>query len=242
MTLTEYIRKRRLTKAAGDLTIGASIYDTALKYGYQNQASFTKSFRLMFGITPGILRKNGGNLIAFPPLHFNLTVTGVELNYSIRMIEGFQVIGWVQSFTLLDGVNFHDIPEFWEEKVQSGQWDKLRDLANPDGIHRGAGYGICIHSESGFNRFNYMIGVEPVSELLSPELETRMIPPSTWAVFSGSGSLPGAMETLYRRIFGEWFPATNHEHRGTPELEVYLPEGTSRSVNKFQIWIPLKEK
>ena len=40
MTLTEYIRQRRLTLAAGDLIRGMKVIDTALKYGYDSQDGF----------------------------------------------------------------------------------------------------------------------------------------------------------------------------------------------------------
>ena len=41
ITLSEYIRNRRLTLAASELREGKGILETAIKYGYETQASFT---------------------------------------------------------------------------------------------------------------------------------------------------------------------------------------------------------
>ncbi len=52
-TLGEYIRNRRLTLAAEELSLGkGKVIDIALKYGYENPDSFTRAFVKFHGITP----------------------------------------------------------------------------------------------------------------------------------------------------------------------------------------------
>src|SRR5699024_2710426 len=53
VTLSEYIRRRRLTLAAFELNNSNSkIIDIAMKYGYDSPDAFTRAFHHMHGITP----------------------------------------------------------------------------------------------------------------------------------------------------------------------------------------------
>lgn len=50
ITLTEYIRKRRLSKAAEELKrTDSKIIDIAIKYQYDSPISFTNAFKKMYG-------------------------------------------------------------------------------------------------------------------------------------------------------------------------------------------------
>ena len=58
ITLTEYIRKRRLSKASEELLkTDIRIIDLALKYQYNSPIAFTNSLKKMYGISPQNLRK-----------------------------------------------------------------------------------------------------------------------------------------------------------------------------------------
>lgn len=53
VSLSEYIRRRRLTLAAFELNHSAiKIIDLAVKYGYNSPDSFTRAFQSLHGITP----------------------------------------------------------------------------------------------------------------------------------------------------------------------------------------------
>jgi len=57
MTLTEYIRKRRLTQAAVDMkNTDEKIIDVAVKYGYNSAVAFSSAFKNFHGITPSEAR------------------------------------------------------------------------------------------------------------------------------------------------------------------------------------------
>lgn len=53
----EYAQRRRLTQAARDLQGGASVLETALRYGYASPEVFTRAFRRFWGITPTTYRR-----------------------------------------------------------------------------------------------------------------------------------------------------------------------------------------
>lgn len=52
MTLSEYIKNRRLSEANKDLLAGERIIDVAFKYGYESTDGFTRAFKKWSGLLP----------------------------------------------------------------------------------------------------------------------------------------------------------------------------------------------
>jgi AraC-like DNA-binding protein len=64
VTLSEYIRRRRLTLAAFELKgSNVKVIDIAMKYGYNSPDSFARAFQNLHGITPSEARNNEGAVI-----------------------------------------------------------------------------------------------------------------------------------------------------------------------------------
>ena len=56
--LSEYIRNRRLSRAAVDLQNGGDkVIDVAVKYGYDSPTAFTRAFQAFHGVTPTAARE-----------------------------------------------------------------------------------------------------------------------------------------------------------------------------------------
>lgn len=69
ISLSEYIRNRRLTLAGNELNASnAKVIDIALKYGYESPESFARAFSKFHGITPSEAKKNGSKLKSFSRL------------------------------------------------------------------------------------------------------------------------------------------------------------------------------
>lgn len=239
ITITDYIRRRRLTKAAGEILQGSGILDVAIKYGYSTQASFTKAYSRLFGFNPGQSREPGRKLKAYQPISFHITIRGEKtMDYEIREKESFTVAGMSRRITTKDGENFKLVPEFWQEVGPLGKIDKLINKANPVGVVKGAILGVCMEMDQKKQEFTYVIGVEPNSSVDLSEYDKKEIPATKWAIFPGSGPMPQAMQDVWKRIYGEWFPAVEYEHTGGPELELYLSCEGDESF--FEIWIPVK--
>lgn len=95
ISLSEYIRRRRMSLAAVDLQGGdAKIIDVALKYGYSSPTAFNRAFQTIHGIAPSLVRSEGVSVKSFPPMTFKITVKGVEeMNYRIEKKEAFRIVG-----------------------------------------------------------------------------------------------------------------------------------------------------
>ena len=79
ITLTEYIRRRRLSCAASDLVNTRDrIVDVAMRYGYDTSDAFCVAFKRLFQVTPSQARKNRLKLKKYYRLHFTLSATYIK--------------------------------------------------------------------------------------------------------------------------------------------------------------------
>lgn len=90
--LAEYIRRRRMTKAAQDLqNTSDKIVDIALRYGYESPTSFNRAFQSVHGIAPSAARIKGTIINAYPPISFKLNrqseVTIMSSNFPSNGVE-----------------------------------------------------------------------------------------------------------------------------------------------------------
>lgn len=240
VTVSEYIRKRRLTLAAQELLHSNSkVIDVALKFGYETPESFSKAFRQTHGIPPSAVRKQSQPLKAFPRISFHIQIKGdEEMQYKIVEKEAFKIIGKGIRTTETNGQNHRDIQKFWADSNQNGFVDSLARNCGELGL-----LGVCMEFDQEQNEFTYFIGAENVNQQVPTELIEKEIPATTWAVFPVTGPMPNAIEKAWSRIFSEWFPSTGFEHAGGMEFESY-PDSRDSSLENYytEIWIPIKKK
>ncbi len=86
ITLSEYIRRRRMSRAAVDLqSCGEKIVDVALKYGYSPPTAFKRAFQAFHGVAPSSVKNAGVSVKSFSHIVFTFAVKGAsEMNYRIE--------------------------------------------------------------------------------------------------------------------------------------------------------------
>ena len=79
--LSEYIRNRRLDRAAFDLqNTDEKIADIACKYGYDSPTAFNRAFQKLHGVAPSKVRTEKGiQLKAYPPIQFQICIKGATV-------------------------------------------------------------------------------------------------------------------------------------------------------------------
>lgn len=112
---SEYIRNRRLSKAAMELQTGnEKVIDVAIKYGYSSPNSFNRAFKIFHGVAPSSLKKEGVTVKAYPPLFFNLEIKGAHtLEYRLVQKDAFRIVGIKIHTTMENGTCYRDIPLAW---------------------------------------------------------------------------------------------------------------------------------
>jgi AraC-like DNA-binding protein len=93
MSLSEYIRKRRLTQAVFDIqNTDEKIIDIAIKYGYNSGDAFSFAFKAFHGVTPSDAKNPNVELQSFYPFvfEFKLSIKGGK-DMQTRIIENVDV-------------------------------------------------------------------------------------------------------------------------------------------------------
>lgn len=86
MTLTEYIRKRRLSMAAIELMRGdKKVIDIALKYAYESPSAFTRAFQNFFKKKPTQIKSNE-DFNPFPRIHLSIKIEKGEMIMNERPV------------------------------------------------------------------------------------------------------------------------------------------------------------
>ena len=243
ITPAEYVRRRKLTLAVTELSLGSSrVIDIALKYGYESPDAFTRAFRNMHGVTPTAARKPGVKLMAHPRISFQIQPTGEnDMDYRIIETPAFNIAMVSRRFTNIDGQNLKDIPTWWGEFRKSPDCDAFAALSGekPGALTGGMMLGIC-YGEEKTGEFYYGIAIELPEGSSAGKFEMMEVPASSWAVFDCL--LPDFQKTS-TKVFRDWYMATGNEHTGGTDLEVYLDMGTVPDEEmKCQIWAPVKKK
>jgi transcriptional regulator, AraC family len=243
VTLSEYIRRRRLTLAAFELNnTDLRVMDIALKYGYSSPDSFTRAFQSMHGITPAEARNNGQLLKAYPRMTFQISIKGeIAMNYRIEEKEDFRIVGIQKRVPIIfSGIN-PEITSMWksltEEKIT-----QLKNLSNvkPSGlIQASTNFSEGRMEEKG--ELDHYIGVATTNEC--PDIFTKLeVPASTWGVFESVGPFPDTLQNTWGHIYSEWFPSSSYEQSEGPEILWMENFDVSSPTFKSEIWIPIRKK
>lgn len=240
VTLSEYVRRRRLTLAAFELKdSNIRIIDVAIKYGYSSADSFTRAFQSLHGVTPSESRNNGHSLKAFPPMTFQLSIKGgSEMNYRIVEKEAFRIIGIKKRVPIIfHGVN-PEIAAMWQS-LDMETINILKQISNiePIGLlSASTNFSEGRMEEKG--ELDHYIGVATTNEC--PDSLTQLeVPASTWAVFEAVGPFPDTLQNVWGRIYSEWFPSSNYQQTEGPEILWNEHKDVTSPTFKSEIWIPV---
>jgi AraC family transcriptional regulator len=242
MSLSEHIRRRRLSQAAMELSqSNVKVIDLAVKYGYDSPDSFSRAFQALHGLTPTEARTEGVFLKAVPPMTFQLTVQGGnEMDYRIVEKETFYIVGLKKRVSLVyNGVN-PEIAAMWQSLTEDDIKDlKQRSNVEPTGLVSGSLNFTEGRAEG--TELDHVIGVA-ANNANSGKWEALAVPASTWAVFTARGKFPDALQNVWGRIYSEWFPMSGYEVSQGPEILWNESKDTTLPNYHSEIWIPVVKK
>lgn len=228
ITLTEYIRKRRLSKATEELLkTDIKIIDLALKYQYNSPIAFTNSFKKMYGISPQNLRKENKSIKTFPKIEFKPIIEIIEdLEYRIINLDKQKLYGITTG--VIEGVDSKSVRELFNKARK----DKILNfiIDNSDGKELYYGVSKDIYRDEISSKIQYYIlGKKYRKDFISLE-----IPKATWACFKLDNKEQIDILKLYNTIYTKWLPSSEFkEILNYPQLEIYYE-------NSCEICIPVK--
>lgn len=207
ISLSEYIRKRRLSKAFEELkTIDIKIIDLAIKYKYDSQISFARAFKTMFGMTPSQCKTSTNiEYKQFPIITFkNNNNVCEELKYEIKDINEKNI------YCVETSAKTHDDLLYNIRKLYSNIKDNgLHEKFNESGM-----YGISICKEDGYL---YYVG----SEKEYKNTIQFVVPTGKYAIFSVGSREQKDIVNVEKMIYTQWLKSTNYNIDHEFNLELY---------------------
>lgn len=238
ISLSEYIRHRRMTQAAFDLqTTDMKVLDVALKYGYTSPTSFNRAFQSVHGISPISAKTQGSVLNAYPPIKFSVKVTGGNvMSYRVEEKEATRIVGIRIPLTLDMEENKKLVPPFWSKAVKSSQFPEICNLSNqsPKGV---LGVTACQSSDEIY----YYIAAatdKPTPE----EMFEYEIPAATWVIFESDGRFKESIQSIFKRFLTEWLPFSGYTYAELPDIEVYPISRERPQEGHSEVWIAVKKE
>lgn len=244
MTLTEYVRRRRLTLAVQELQHGNTpLIDIAVKYGYDSATAFSRAFAKQHGITPSVYRKSGGSLKIYPPISFHIIIKGaMKMDFRIIELEDIEVYGVSKQY---EGQGYRNREELrhtmWSENCDDvpgqlceGRWNQSGSTS-----YDGVWYGIWQDGK-------YMIARER-ADTNTDKLEMHKLPAGTYAAFKTEcgGLAWEEFPKLFELIFESWLPSSEYKQKYDLIIEVLhlWTDYALRKENKYyEVWIPVEPK
>lgn len=228
--LSEYIRRRKMTKAMMDLiSSDEKVINLALKYGYDSPDSFTVAFKNIHGVTPSEIRK-GKKGIVHSKIRLTLTITGgSEMKVKIEKKSAFRIAGIERKH-----IASSQCPATWDDLFVKADPETLASLGN------GQSYGMCRDVQDP-NTINYFAGYDVRDEARAKALGLEIvdIPETEYAVVELVGPIPDCIHAGWKFVMSEFLPENGYTHSGAPDFEVYGDGDMYAADYRMELWVPI---
>ena len=229
ISFSEYVRRRRLTRAAYDLqNTEEKVIDIGLKYGYNSADAFRVAFRSLHGISPTEARRGSVKLTFYCRLQFEVTIKGVDkMDYTILNKDSFSVLG-IRRVTPYGGGT-------WAIVKSDGSNERIKDLSG-----KFFDLGLCFgFGEDGSD--DYMCAVE-WDGAETGGFERFTYPPATWLIFEAKGKISdNVLGETWNRINNEFLPNSKYK-KCMATIEKYALWNEAEDLCAVEIHIPVEIK
>lgn len=217
ITISDYIRKRRLSEAGFYLSqSNAKIIDVAIQYHYENPTSFSRAFEKFHGMKPSQVKNFPEKLKLYPKLHFDETITKNNEKIEYSIIEQDELILYGKGFKTTHQKIGKKAPIFFKEMYQ-----KYAPLYGE------IDYGMIVYKDTKDNRFTtnsleYWI----LYKKENPEFTKYVIPKSKWLCFHIPTFEAKKVHEMSEKFYLSFLPSCQYNIKPIPELEYYHDDVT----------------
>ncbi len=209
-SITDYIRKRKLSKAALDLYNNPElkVIDVALKYGYENATSFSRAFKNFHGIKPS--KVDLTKLKNYPHITFEEKEIMVnETEYEIVELDALELYGL--KIKTNNAKIKNDAPDFFQ-KISNKYKKEYGDIK----------YGMISYDDARENcKYYYVLYDQEIKEF-----EKVTIPKSRWLLFRIPSQKSEEIHKTSQDFYYSFLPSCNYNLKPIPELEYYHDDVT----------------
>ena len=221
-TLKTYIRSRRLAVALEMLlSTERRIIEIALEAGFQSQESFTRVFKLAFGITPAAYRQRGTShqfvrKASFDGEYLRHLQASVSLEPELYEQPELLLVGMQ---THCFGIESHKnniarkLPALWAAFLE-----RLGEV--PDTV-AGHCYGVVSPRHENADELVYLAAIAVRREAaVPPGMLLRRVAGGRYARFTHRGRVERVDQTV-NYIYGNWLARSGLRHRYAADIEFY---------------------
>ncbi|WP_042149650.1 AraC family transcriptional regulator [Paucisalibacillus sp. EB02] len=242
LTLSEYIKNRKLSEANKDLLQGEKVTDVAFKYGYQSMDGFTRAFKKWSGFLPSDVTKKGVSK-SFPKLSFHIAVKGgVTMEFRIENKPAFNLVGVSKRVPIqFEGVN-NEIVKL-AQRITDEQKEEMHALQNIEPYEIiSASYEADANFLKEEGDLTHLIGVLTTEDQVSSQLDKVPVEAYTWAVFPSDGPFPKALQETMAKTYSEWLPSSDYEVINAPSFSFTKMNEHKEGYAYSEVWIPVRKK
>ncbi|MBI1750368.1 MAG: AraC family transcriptional regulator [Acidobacteria bacterium] len=243
-SVKEHVRRLRLERAALRLKSSREpIVQIALTAGYDAHESFTRAFRVVFGMNPSEYR-DARHTSQWPdsPSRVHFSPDGPFQDFQPAPWLGRPLEAQVRPFSPRRVAFVRHVGPYHKA---GDAWERLMAWAGPRGLlgPQLALLGI-VHDDPETTppeKWRYDAAIV-VGETVCAERDVGIqeLPGGKYAVATHQGAY-ATLGRCYARLCSEWLPKSGHEMAAAPALEIYLnsPKTTKPAELLTEIWLPL---
>ena len=230
--LMRYVRRRRLSEAAKQLSVGATdIMAVAIDHGYSSHEAFSRAFKEEFRVTPESVRSRGNfnNLALTEPIAMSTTLAPQLEAPRIETLPRKRLAGIVDRY------------DFETATGLANQWQRFAPYRGH--IVKQIGhemYGVSYNFDED-GKFDYLSGVEVNAHTGLPfGLVQLDLPKQKYAVFRYGGHV-AEIRAVLAAIRSEALTASGYKAAQGPTLEKFGDQlNPTTGMGRFEIWIAVQ--
>ncbi len=225
--INEYIRKRRLSLAAVELSEKRlSVTEIAFKYRYDNSSSFSRAFKEYHGVSPTEVRDGRTAVKMLSPIGADIITTGgIDISYKLIEDTDFCIYGFSGDSDLSD-------TECCENVWQGFYESDYSELITDDEM-------LYVSYTNSENSVRCIIGRRDNSVGAADSIH---IPSSKWVSFKLYTTEDEAVNRFYKEVLTQWLLGVGYvRNNKLPNIEIY-PADMDEDGFEWEIRIPVKKE
>ena len=246
VTITEYVRNRRLSIAAERLAAGKyRVIDAALDAGFSSQSAFTRSFRKLFGVNPADYAEKGSGMCRFPRADLDAYRYAQDDAYKtdVAIVERPEVklVGMAHETPTLKMLFYRD--DSYLLQVFLTQIGLIKHIIA--GEHEL--YTVSTFSYGG-ETSTFFCGLEVSAfEDVPPKMEKKILPAGVYASFIHRGVIHDRIHHTTDFFYLRWLPSSEWElDYGEPGRKITIQHSSVKTTecedSEIEILVPVKRR